>query len=75
MLFRSDPAGKLALILADTVMVGVEAYGAFGPTEDVERVFGVVDLKGSWWDLNVGIGANRGSSDHPIGKLIFGIHP
>jgi len=70
-----EPAAKLALVLGERVMIGVEAYGAFTPTEDIERVFGVVDLKGAWWDLDAGIGASHGSSDHPIGKLIFGIHP
>ncbi len=74
-----EPAAKLALVLGESAMLGVELYGAFGPidalTEGVDRVFGVVDLKGSWWDLNAGIGASRGSADHPIGKLIFGIHP
>ena len=61
-------------------MFGVEAYGAFGPidslgSERVERVFAVIDLRGPWWDLNAGVGASWGTPDHPIAKLIFGLHP
>jgi hypothetical protein len=62
------------------VGVGVEAYGGYGPLDDlgsesVIDVFGVVDVHASWFDLNVGIGATHGSPDHPIAKLIFGMHP
>ena len=75
-----QPAVKVAVVVSASVMVGVEGYGAFGPIDDlgrerVERVFGVVDVKGSWWDLDVGLGASWGLPDHPIGKLIFGLHP
>lgn len=74
-----EPAAKLAVVVHHGVMVGVEAYGAFGPVDalgsvDVVRAFGVVDVSGTRWDLDVGIGASHGTSDHPIGKLIFGIH-
>jgi hypothetical protein len=76
-----EPAAKLAVVISDAVMVGVEGYGAFGPIdalgadEDVVRGYVVVDLKGSWWDLNLGVGATYGLGDHPIAKLIFGAHP
>jgi hypothetical protein len=75
-----QPAIKLAFVASSSVMLGVEGYGAFGPidnlgSERVERVFGVLDLKGSWWDLDIGVGQSWGIGDHPIGKLIFGIHP
>ncbi len=76
-----EPAAKLAVVLSPSVMVGAEVYGGFGPIdalgadEDVVRGYAVVDLKGSWWDLNLGVGATRGIGDHPVAKLIFGAHP
>ena len=75
-----QPAAKLGVSVNTAVMLGVEGYAAFGPfsslgSEDVLRGFAVADLRGSWWDLNVGIGASHGIGDHPVGKLIFGIHP
>ena len=77
---KLEPALKVACILSPSVMVGIEGYGALGPVDDlgserVERGFGVVDVKGSWWDLDLGLGASWGTPDHPIGKLIFGLHP
>ncbi len=74
-----EPAAKLAYVASDTAMVGVEAYAAFGPVDalggGVDRGFVTLDVRGRLWDLNVGIGASHGSQDHPIGKLIVGIHP
>ena len=75
-----EPAAKLAYVANDTAMFGVEAYGAFGPVDalgnnSVESGYITVDLHGRQWDLNVGIGASHGSGDHPVGKLILGIHP
>jgi hypothetical protein len=75
-----EPAAKLSAIVRDDLTIGAQAYGAFGPVdslgeEDVERLYAVVDVSGSWWDLNVGVGAARGNGDHPVGKLIFGAHP
>jgi hypothetical protein len=75
-----EPAAKAEVWIARGVGVGVEGYGGFGPLDDlggesVTTVFGVVDVHASWFDLNAGIGATRGSSDHPIAKLIFGMHP
>jgi hypothetical protein len=75
-----EPCAKLSYLVSESVGVGVEGYGAFGPVDDlgseeVERGFAVVDIKGHAFDLNIGIGASRGTADHPIGKLIFGIHP
>lgn len=75
-----EPAAKLAIVLPDEVMIGVEAYGAYGPiddlgSEDVTRAFAVVDLHRKSWDANVGLGASWNSPDHPIAKLIVGIHP
>jgi hypothetical protein len=35
----------------------------------------VVDLTGSWWDLDLGVGYGWGSPDHVVAKLIFGLHP
>jgi hypothetical protein len=75
-----QPSAKLGFALDDAVMLGAEAYGAYGPfdalgSEDVERVYAAVDLRGRWWDLNIGVGVNRGVADHPIAKMIFGIHP
>lgn len=75
-----EPAAKLTVKLAETIAVGGEVYGAFGPLDDLgsersSRAFGVVDLVGSWWDLNLGAGYGWGSSDHVVAKLIVGIHP
>jgi hypothetical protein len=74
-----EPAAKLSVVVDAHAMLGVEAYGAFGPIDGlgsgVERLFAVLDLRGSWWDLNAGLGVNRGSPDHPIAKIIFGVHP
>jgi hypothetical protein len=75
-----EPAAKLAVKVHAAVAIGVEAYGAFGPIDDlgsehVTRAFGVVDLAGSWWDLDVGGGYGWGSTDHVVAKMIFGIHP
>jgi hypothetical protein len=75
-----EPAVKLALIAGDHAMFGVEAYGAYGTfdalgEESVTRLFAVADLRGARWDLNAGLGVSRGSPDHPIAKLIVGIHP
>jgi hypothetical protein len=38
-------------------------------------LFGVIDMHSRSFDLNVGLGATRDSPDHPIAKLIFGMHP
>jgi hypothetical protein len=75
-----QPAVKVGVVITPALMIGVEAYGAYGPVDDlgrekVERVFGVVDVKGRWWSLDAGIGASWGLPDHPIGKLIFGLDP
>ena len=75
-----EPAAKITVKACKTVAIGVEGYGAFGPfdalgSERVTRLFGVVDVTGAWWDLNVGAGWTWGLEDHPIVKLIVGIHP
>jgi hypothetical protein len=75
-----EPCAKISYVLNDSVAFGLEGYGAFGAidnlgSQELERGFVVVDVKGRAFDLNVGMGATHGSADHPIGKLIFGIHP
>lgn len=75
-----EPCAKLAYFWAPEFGAGVEGYGAFGPVDDlgseqVERGFVTFDYVGRTFDLNVGIGLTHGTGDHPIGKLIFGIHP
>jgi hypothetical protein len=75
-----EPAAKVAVRLHPAVMAGVEAYGGFGPLDDlgsehVTRLFGVVDLVGSWWDLDLGAGWAWGETDHVVVKLILGVHP
>lgn len=75
-----EPAAKIAVRLGPEVAVGVEAYGAFGPIDDLgsehaSRLLGVVDLTGAWWDVNLGGGYGWGATDHVVAKLIFGIHP
>ena len=66
--------------LTERMAIGAEAYGAFGPLDDLgsehaSRLLGVVDLTGDWWDLNVGAGYGWGSTDHVVAKLIVGLHP
>ncbi len=74
-----EPAAKLAAVIGERGMAGVEGYGGFGPVDALDsgvvRAFAVVDYRGTWWDLNAGLGISHGSGDHPIGKLIFGLHP
>jgi len=77
-----EPAAKLTVRLATAIAVGVEAYGAFGPIDDLgsehaSRLFGVVDLTGAggWWDVNIGGGYGWGSPEHVVAKVIFGVHP
>ncbi|HEY0476118.1 MAG TPA: hypothetical protein VGD37_01260 [Kofleriaceae bacterium] len=75
-----EPAAKLELRLTERVAIGAEAYGAFGPLDDLgsehaSRLFGVIDLGGGWWDLNLGAGYGWGDVDHIVAKVIVGIHP
>jgi hypothetical protein len=75
-----EPAAKLTAKLAANIAVGVEAYGAFGPVDDLgsehgSRLLAVVDVTGGWWDVNLGGGYGWGSTDHVVAKLIVGIHP
>lgn len=75
-----EPAVKVSVRCWEAVAIGAEAYGAFGPIDDLgneraSRLFGVVDLGGSWWDLNLGAGYGWGSSDQVLAKVIIGIHP
>ena len=75
-----EPAAKITVKLREAVAVGAEAYGAFGPLDDlgserVTRLLAVVDLTGDWWDLNVGVGYGWGAPDHAIAKLNLGLHP
>ena len=72
-LFLPHPAGGAELIGIGQLqgLIGAEGYLA----SDVERAFAVIDLKAKHWDLNFGLGVNRGSPDHPIAKLILGVHP
>ena len=75
-----EPAAKLEVKLGEAVGIGAEAYGAFGPIDDLgsehaSRLFGVVDVTGDWWDLNIGAGYGWGDADHVVAKLIVGIHP
>jgi hypothetical protein len=77
---RLEPAAKLTVRLATAIAVGVEAYGAFGPIDDpgsehASRLFGVIDLTGGWWDVNLGAGYGWGSTEHVVAKVIVGIHP
>lgn len=75
-----EPCAKLSYLVNGSTFVGIEGYGAFGPidnlgSEKVERGFVVVDYKQRAFDIEVGVGITHGSADHPIGKLIFGVHP
>jgi hypothetical protein len=75
-----EPCAKFAVKLRETVAIGAEAYGAFGPLDDLgsehaTRLLAVVDLTGDWWDLNLGVGYGWGSPDHAVAKLILGLHP
>lgn len=75
-----EPAAKVTWRFWEAVAIGAEAYGAFGPIDDLgseraSRLFGVVDLSSTWWDINLGAGYGWGSSDQVIAKVIVGIHP
>jgi hypothetical protein len=75
-----EPAVKAEYWILDWLGAGAEGYGGFGPIDDlgsesVMSLFGVIDLHSRSFDLNVGLGATRDSPDHPIAKLIFGMHP
>jgi hypothetical protein len=75
-----EPCAKLAMMVTDRIDVGVEGYAAFGPVDDlgsesVQRGYAVLDYAGRTFDVNVGVGVTRGTPDHPVAKLIFGMHP
>lgn len=75
-----QPAVKLGVNVTRALMLGVEGYSAFGPftslgSEDMLRGYIAADITESWWDLNLAVGVNSGIDDHPIAKLIFGVHP
>jgi hypothetical protein len=75
-----EPAAKVTMRVRSAIAVGAEAYGAFGPIDDlgseiVSRLFGVVDLTGARWDINLAAGYSWGSPDHVVAKLIIGVHP
>lgn len=75
-----EPAAKIAVRAIDRVMVGVEAYEALGPIDDlggehVTRVLAAIDVHGDWWDLNAGAGPAWGSPDRGVVKIIVGFHP
>jgi len=75
-----EPAAKLAVRPRGDVAIGAEVYAGLGPvdnlgSEHASRLLGVVDLTGSWWDLDVGAGWGWGSPDHVVAKLIVGLHP
>jgi hypothetical protein len=75
-----EPCAKLAVRVRDDLMIGVEAYGAFGPADDlgaehVTRLLASIDVRGAWWDLNAGAGPGWGAPDRGVVKIIVGIHP
>jgi hypothetical protein len=75
-----EPAVKLAARASPRWSLGIEAYGAFGPIDDlgsetVGTLLGAVDYVGRWLDLNVGAGPSWGGEDGAIIKLIVGVHP
>jgi len=75
-----EPCAKLGVFVTDSLGFGLEGYAAFGPlddlgSEEVERGFVTLDYRARAWDVDFGVGANRGSPDHPVFKLILGIHP
>jgi hypothetical protein len=75
-----EPCAKLELLVTERIGLGLEGYGGFGPIDDlgsesVERGFATFDYKGSTFDINFGLGVTHGSADHPVFKLIFGMHP
>jgi hypothetical protein len=75
-----EPCAKLSVLVTEQIGVGIEGYGGFGPLDDLGaesalRGFAVLDYVGRTFDINVGVGVSHGSADHPIAKLIFGMHP
>jgi len=74
-----EPAAKLTVEATSGLALGVEAYGSFGPlddlgTEHVETLLGVIDVTAAHLDLNVGAGPSWGGADRVIVKAIVGIH-
>lgn len=75
-----EPAAKLAVRPFPRWSIGVEAYGAFGPIDDlgsesVGTLLGAIDYAGRWLDLNIAAGPSWGGDDRAIIKLIVGVHP
>jgi hypothetical protein len=73
-----EPCAKLAVRASGEVAAGVEAYGAFGPLDDlgsehVTTALAAIDLDGDWWTLNAGAGYSFGTTDHVLVKLILGV--
>ncbi len=65
-----EPAAKAGVYVGRTLL-GVEGYAS----SDVDRAFATIDIIAKKWDLDFGIGVDHGGNDHPIAKLIFGVHP
>ena len=75
-----EPCAKIAVLVTESIGLGIEGYGSFGPLDDlgsesVERGFATFDYKGHSFDVDFGVGLTHGSPDHPAFKLIFGMHP
>ncbi len=75
-----EPAAKIGVRVVDTLFVGGEVYGAFGPVDDLGsekfgRVLGAVDWTSPWFDVNFGAGWATGTADEWVAKAIFAVHP
>jgi hypothetical protein len=74
-----EPCAKLAAKATPALAIGVEAYTALGPIDDlgsehVFRVLGAVDILGSWWSVDLAAGWTWGTADHAVVKMIFAVH-
>jgi len=74
------PAARIARVVAEDVMVGVEYYGDFGPvgnfspaSQQSQSLFGVVDFSAFSLDIEFGVGFGlTEASDKIVTKLIVG---
>ncbi len=76
-----EPAAKAAFNVIDSLALGLEYYGAYGPitrtlpiSESTNRLFVALDFVSTYFDLNFGIGYGFTGAEQWIVKAILGFH-
>jgi len=76
-----QPAAKVAFNIINSLALGAEYYGAFGPitktlplSESTNRLFVAVDFVSDYFDLNFGVGYGFTGSEQWLVKAILGFH-